>query len=424
MISLSIDGKKATVEEGTSVLEAARSVGSEIPTLCYHPELAVNAACRLCTVEVTHKGRTRLTASCALPAEEGMEVKTASERVLAGRRVIIELLVARVPNAPLLREIAAKLGARTDRMEPKNEDCILCGLCVGVCSQMMGVRAIAFSGRGIARQVTTPFGGEALDCLACGACAYVCPTGAMDMERKTLDRDKAKGTPRYCRYMRLGMVPYALCPSAYECFHCEVDQRVEETLGTHPAFVARPAKETAPVEASGFSVMPERYYTAGHAWVEKVGGFLRMGVDDFGQRLVGPVEDVELLKQQGEDVAADEPLWRLKAGNKNVTMRSPVSGKVVLVNEDVSLDPALLRKAPYTRGWICMVRPAALEADLAALRFKDPARPFYLRQEPDPVVEWVNEEAQKLRGMLGPEVPKDISEADWRKVTQTFFGAQ
>ena len=83
MISLSIDGKKTTVQEGTSVLEAARSAGADIPTLCYHPELKPNSACRLCTVEVTQRGRTRLQASCSLPAEEGMEVQTSTERVLA-----------------------------------------------------------------------------------------------------------------------------------------------------------------------------------------------------------------------------------------------------------------------------------------------------------------------------------------------------
>lgn len=177
MISLSIDGIKTTVKEGTTVLEAARSAGAEIPTLCYHPELKVNAACRLCTVEVTQGGRNRLTASCALPAEEGMEVQTASERVMAGRRIIIELLVARCPDVPALKEHAAKLGAKAGRMQSKNEDCILCGLCVGVCSQMLGQRVIGFSGRGVTRKVTTSFGGVTQECLACGACSYVSHRG-------------------------------------------------------------------------------------------------------------------------------------------------------------------------------------------------------------------------------------------------------
>ncbi|MDI7269727.1 MAG: 2Fe-2S iron-sulfur cluster-binding protein, partial [Myxococcota bacterium] len=82
MITLSVDGKKANVRERATVLEAARSLGIDVPTLCFHPELHPYGACRLCTVEVAHQGRTRLQASCSLPAEAGMDVRTASERVL------------------------------------------------------------------------------------------------------------------------------------------------------------------------------------------------------------------------------------------------------------------------------------------------------------------------------------------------------
>lgn len=439
MISLSIDGKKTTVEEGTTVLEAARSAGVEIPTLCYHPELKPNAACRLCTVEVTQRGRTKLTASCALPAEEGMEVQTESERVLVGRRVILELLVARCPEVASLKELAESIGARIDRLSPKDENCILCGLCVGVCSEVVGQGVFGFRGRGVTREVTTSFGGQKMECLACGACSYVCPTGAMKMEQETLDRDKAEGKPRYCRYMRMGMIPHALCPSAFECYRCEVDQRAEDTLGTHPVFIARPAKETLPVEVNGYAVMPERYYHTGHAWVESVGGHLRLGVDDFARRLVGPAE-VLLLKEKGAEVKAGEAIWQLKpAQNKPVTMVSPVSGTIIAVNEDLLLDPALLGKDPYIRGWVCLVRPAeaAAEQDLAALRFKDPTVPHYLRQAADPVEEWVYDEAAKLNRILmeqGADIPPDgqirvnlpevIPEAEWQSLTQTFFGTQ
>jgi len=438
MISLSIDGKKVTVNEGTSVLEAARGVGAQIPTLCYHPELTVNSACRLCTVEVIQGKKTWLTASCALPAAEGMEVKTASERVLSGRRIIMELLLARSPDAPRLKEIAADLGAKTDRLEPKHEDCILCGLCVGVCAQKLGVRAIAFSGRGIARKVTRPFDKEASECLACGACAYLCPTGAMQMEHKTLERDRAQGTPHYCRYMRMGVIPYAICPASYDCAHCEVDQRMEDTLGDHPAFYARLAKQTEPIGVRGYSVMPDRYYHSGHAWVERVGGYLRLGVDDFAQKLAGPADDLELLKERGAEVKAGESLWRLKLDNhRSVTMLSPVSGTLLSINEDVLLDPTLLRKAPYDRGWICLIRPSAVEEDLAALRFKEASVPLFRASEPDPVSEWVNGEVEKLRQMLadqGAEVPAEgavgvnlaavIPDAGWQTMTQTFFGTQ
>ena len=350
----------------------------------------------------------------------------------------LELLAARASTVPQILELAEKLGARTDRLEPKGLDCILCGLCVEVCSEVVGQGVIGFKGRGVTREVTTSFGGQKLECLACGACSFVCPTGAMHMEQETLDSAKAKGEPRWCRYMRMGMVPHAVCPSAFECYRCEVDQRAEDTMGTHPAFVARPAKETKPTEVDGFSVMPERYYHSGHAWVEKVGGHLRLGLDDFARRLIGPVEDLGLLKEQGAEVKAGEAIWQLTlATNKKVTMRSPVSGTVVANNEDVLLDPALLQKDPYGRGWLCLVRPSVEEQELAELRFKDPAVPYYLRQAADPVNEWVSDEAAKLHRILmeqGADIPADgqiqvnlpevIPEAEWQKLTQAFFGTQ
>jgi len=424
VISLSIDGKKATVEEGTTVLEAARSVGVHIPTLCYHPDLKPNSACRLCTVEVSQGERTRLTASCALPAEEGMEVKTASERVLVGRRILMELLVARCSDVGSIRELAASLGAKTDRLEKKTDDCILCGLCVGVCSQVVGARVIAFSGRGVTRKVTKPFGQKSDDCLACGACVYLCPTGAMQMEKETLDRDKAEGALRKCRYMRMGLIPYAICPASYDCATCEVDQRMEDTLDTHPAFVAHPARDTEPVETSGYSVMPDVYYDPGHVWVKRVGGHLRLGLDDFTQSVLGPIDELQLLKDEGAEIKAGESIWRaMLMSGKSVTMTSPVSGVIVSINEDIALDPTLLHKAPYTRGWICLIRPSNVEDELATLRFKDPAVPFFRRDVPDPVIVWVDEEAKRLAGIVKDQGAEDLSKGDWKVMTQTFFGA-
>ncbi len=437
MITVSIDGKKATVPEGATVLDAARSVGVDVPTLCFHPEIRPYGACRLCTVEVAHQGRTRLQASCALSVEAGMEVATASERVVHGRRMIAELLMARVPDAPRIRDLAARLGARTGRLRPKNEKCVLCGLCVGVCSEVLGAHAIAFAGRGITRRVTTPFDGPAPACLACGACSYVCPTGAIDMERRTLERVKAEGSQRWCRYMRMRMVPYAVCPNAFECRRCEVDQRMEDTFGTHPAFVARPARRTDPVDVHGCAIKPERYYHAGHVWIEKIDGHARLGIDDFARRLVGEVLDVALPRSRGAAVRVGDILWQLELeGRKFTRMVAPLSGTIVSVNEDVLSDPTLLDKDPYDRGWICSVRPSAFESETAALRFRESAIPYFRVLQPDPVDEWVSGEVDRLHQTLAgragdvltdgglPRVglPAVLTDAEWRAVTRAFFG--
>jgi heterodisulfide reductase subunit A len=177
LISLTINDRLLEVPEGTTVLEAARKIGVSIPTLCYYEAIKPYGGCRLCLVEVTQGNRTQLTASCTYPVAEGLKVFTDTEEVLAGRRLVIDLLWSRCPEVPVLRELAQQLGV-TEPSFPKGEDdCILCGKCVRVCHELQNVGAIGLMGRGAKRQVTTPFGEFSQVCRTCGACEFVCPTG-------------------------------------------------------------------------------------------------------------------------------------------------------------------------------------------------------------------------------------------------------
>jgi len=182
MIRVVIDGREIEVERDTTILEAAEKLNIPIPTLCYHKALEPYGACRLCTVEVVHRGRSRLVTACNYPIRDEIEVFTASEKVLKGRRMIVELLLARCPEVPLLQRLAAELGIEKPRFPLKEDNCILCGLCVRVCQELVGVSAISFVGRGVEREVSTPFYKISEDCIACGACAFVCPTGAIKLE--------------------------------------------------------------------------------------------------------------------------------------------------------------------------------------------------------------------------------------------------
>ncbi len=427
MVALTIDDAAVEVPEGTTVLEAATKAEIEVPHLCHHEGLHPYGSCRVCTVEITQGGRSRLAAACTYPAEEGLQVRTDTPRVLQGRQVVLELLLARCPEVPAVKEFAAKWGTTETRFSsPEPDDCILCGLCVRACREVVGVEALGFSGRGVSREVATPLEHDPKRCVACGLCTYVCPTGAIQMEAKRLEKLKgAPRTERTCRYMLMGLIPHTICPAAFDCASCEVDQRLEETLGTHPAFVARPGGSTDPVEVGGFAVAPGRHYHPGHVWAARIGGVLRLGVDDFAGKLAGGIEDVELLRERGEEIAAGEGIWRLVlADGRSVTMPSPVSGTLVSVNQDSALDPTLLCKAPYTRGWVCLVRPSAAEEELAALPFSDPAVPYYRRDEPDPASVWMGEEAERFFGLLDGRDPAALSEADWQAVTEAFFGPQ
>lgn len=187
-ITLQIDDRKVEAKEGMTILEAAKSVGINIPTLCYHPALSPFGACRICSVEIISRGGSRIVTSCNYPAEEGLVVNTKSPAVIQARKLISEFLLARCPNVEVIQDLAREYGVEKPRFKLGKEDekCILCGLCARICEERIGVSAINFVGRGVDRKVETPFQGTLdinLDvCLGCGACAFVCPTGAITLE--------------------------------------------------------------------------------------------------------------------------------------------------------------------------------------------------------------------------------------------------
>lgn len=178
-VSITIDGKKTAAEKGRYLLEIAREMNIDIPTLCYHPSLEPYGACRLCIVEVEKKGRKKVVTSCNYPAEDGLVVSTGSEKIKKLRSLLIELLLARCPESEEIKKLAADYGIKEPRFVRSDENCIMCGLCVRVCDEAAGVNAISFTGRGIERVVSTPFQKNSETCTGCSACVYVCPTGAV-----------------------------------------------------------------------------------------------------------------------------------------------------------------------------------------------------------------------------------------------------
>ena len=223
MVNLKINNIPVSVPEGTTILEAARSVGIRIPTLCYLKDINAIGACRICVVEV--KGARSMVAACVYPVAEGMEVTTNSEAVIKARKTTLELILSdhqkkclsciRSTNCEL-QNLANEYGCdanafegatnefqpdtSTDWLIRDNNKCILCRRCVAVCKHVQEVGVISANKRGFSTNIDVAFqnGLENAGCVACGQCINVCPVGALyeksEIEKvKSFLRDPGKG---------------------------------------------------------------------------------------------------------------------------------------------------------------------------------------------------------------------------------------
>jgi len=204
MINATIDGVAVSVAEGTTILQAARELGVKIPTLCYLKDINAIGACRVCVVEV--KGARNLVASCVTPVTAGMEIKTATKKVLDSRKTTVELLLSdhdkKCLSCPrnlncelqtLSNELGADIHHYTGEVNERKKDtssasiirdnnkCILCRRCVAVCKQVQSIAVIGANSRGFDTHIGCAFEANLADapCVNCGQCINVCPTGAL-----------------------------------------------------------------------------------------------------------------------------------------------------------------------------------------------------------------------------------------------------
>src|SRR6516165_5255210 len=238
LIRLKINDREVQVPQGTLVIEATRRIGTEVPSFCYYPGLSLQAACRMCLVEV--EKAPKLQTACTLVATDGMVVRTTTEQVRNARKFMLEFLLTNHPlDCPVcdkggeceLQDMVFRYGADTSRFveeklhrpEEKWSDlvyydaprCILCFRCVRVCDEGMDVKALGVGMRG-ANSLIIPNGGDHLDCEECGMCIDICPVGAL-----------TSGTYRYkTRPWEMQYVPTV-------CAHCS--NGCKTTLGVRRA---------------------------------------------------------------------------------------------------------------------------------------------------------------------------------------------
>ena len=230
MLNVTIDGIKVQAKEGSTILEAARSVGIEIPTLCYLKDLTPEASCRICLVEI--EGNPKLFTACSTPVAEGNVIYTKSEKVIAARRSVLDLMLSTHKadcfscgkNGDCqLQNLCYEYGVeKTSFAGVKNEypiddsnefftynpqQCILCQRCVNVCQKLHGEAAIGITGRGFKAKIATPFDQliRGTNCVSCGNCVSVCPVGALLPKTKVRVRAfETKKVPTTCTYCGVG----------------------------------------------------------------------------------------------------------------------------------------------------------------------------------------------------------------------------
>ena len=207
-ITLTINEQEITVDDETTILDAAARLGIEIPVVCYHPHLTGNGLCRVCSVDTG--GRVQ-TAACVTHCANGMAVTTDSEKVQRGRRTILEMLASTVDlsESPdilaLLKQYqvdTSRFNGGAKRTAPIYDDnpfyirdynqCVNCWRCVQVCADdAQFAFALSFDGRGFHTQIATFQGDGMMDttCVFCGQCVGVCPTGALKPKRQSMLED-------------------------------------------------------------------------------------------------------------------------------------------------------------------------------------------------------------------------------------------
>lgn len=266
---------------------------------------------------------------------------------------------------------------------------------------------------------------NAFDCLGCAFDQKV-QADFQAKEKEAGRTGQTYRTPRMrlmehhgkCRHMLSGRVDYKMCAHNYNCVKCPYDQMLDENA-MMPAL-------TPPVcdHASGFAVARDHYYHFGHTWARvEYGGRVRVGIDDFALRLLGPQDKIEIPKL-GTAVEQNRPQARMIRGNNEAETLSPLDGTVVAVNPKITARAERANTSPYAEGWLMVIQPKNLRKSLKNL--------FYGSES----LAWTDDEAGRLSSLLEdaagyrmaatggdaiPDIVSAVPEIGWDRLVETFL---
>ncbi len=231
--------------------------------------------------------------------------------------------------------------------------------------------------------------------------------------------EKMMGLPasqRKCRYMITGEVGRKICPNAYECGNCSFDQMMQDRLQAEPL----PLNERTYV--AGFEMAEGIYYHEGHTWARpEYGGRVRVGLDDFAQKLLGRNCKID-PPAIGSEVSQGGPGFQFRRNGEVVRVLSPVDGVVAHINDELIKNPDLLGDSPYEKGWLFIVEPTKLRKNLKGLYYGEEARTF-INEERDALFTMVHGETRLAAdgGDAADEIFEEIKGKNWSKFIKTFL---
>ena len=244
-------------------------------------------------------------------------------------------------------------------------------------------------------------------------------SGQVSLAEQAIEKlRKMPASERKCRYMLTGDFTYKICPNSYECWHCAVDQYIQDTVEANPYLQKRRkrlAKKVAKVR--GFTLREDFNYLPNHIWTKVEGETLKIGIDDFAARLIGKIDKIDVPDKA---ISKDGHCWSLGRGNRLARMSLPLDAEIIEKNEEALSDPALVQKDPYNRGWLLKVKTSGDMGDLL---------------KGTQAVEWLEREFDKLHQELednakititdGGELVDDLcdrlTDTEWHNILKRFI---